>query len=201
MAEEQIYGSGARTKKLADYGPGAATENTLRTTRASDDVDTRLLAALGAAQAGLASYQVVPVVLNADAYDAGDVLFDRTLISANVFPATGTVLFLRKAIIFDLDGQTAAAGELIFQNADVTFGTKDSAPSMSDANAPAIVARVPYASSDWLGLGGFKMCSLSPLEEAVWPAGGLTSLWVSGMTQGTPTQTTGGIVLSLVFGP
>ena len=141
---------------------------------------------------------VTPTVLNADAYDANDVLFDSTAV-LNACGGVDRPSILQSLCFVDKDDQAAANLVFWFLSANVVFGAADAAPSISDANALEILGSVPMASSLILDVGGAKAGSLHNIGLVVKPATGTTTIWVACTTAGTPTQTIGGIQLRLGF--
>lgn len=135
-------------------------------------------------------------VNNNDAYDSGDVLADTGEL-ANALSVSGGGGVLQTIKITDKDDQTAAAMTVWILKSNVSLGTKDAAPSISDTNADEIIARVDIAATDWTDLGGAKVAFVKNLGIPVRVSTG-TSLWVALVTAGTPTQTTGG--LTGIFG-
>jgi hypothetical protein len=141
---------------------------------------------------------VTPTVLNADAYDANDTLFDSTLVP-NAVGAADRAARLDSICWLDKDDQTAANLVFWFLSANVAFGTADAAPSISDANALNILGAVPFASSLILDVGGAKCGSLQNIGLIIAPASGTANIYVACTTAGTPTHTTGGVQLRLGF--
>jgi hypothetical protein len=141
---------------------------------------------------------VTPTVLNADAYDSGDVLFDTTQI-ADACQSINQPAVLQSLVILDEDDQTAAAWVLWFLRANVTFGTKDAAPSISDANSRNITGYVAVASTDFLDVGGAKVACLKNIGLVLPPVTDTRDIYVAATVTGTPTQTTGGIKLRFGF--
>lgn len=141
---------------------------------------------------------VTPTVLNADAYDSGDVLFDTTQI-ANACQSANQAAVLQSLVILDEDDQAAAAWVLWFLRANVTFGTKDAAPSISDANARNVTGYVAVASTDFIDVGGVKIACLKNIGLVLPPVTDTRDIYVAATVTGTPTQTTGGIKLRFGF--
>lgn len=135
-------------------------------------------------------------VLNADAYDSGDVLADTGEL-ANALAVSGGGGILQTVKLTDKDDNAAAAMTVWILKSNVSLGTKDSAPSISDTNADEIIAKIDLTSTDWTDVGGAKVAFKGNLAIPVRVSTG-TSLWVALTTGGTPTQTTGG--LTGIFG-
>ena len=141
---------------------------------------------------------VTPTVLNSDAYDAGDVLFDTTEIT-NAVPYAGGNVLLQSLTVLDKDDQAAAAMTLYFLQTDVSLGTKDAAVSITDANATEILGVVPIAVGDWSDLINSRLACIKNVGLLLQAAPTSKHLYVAATTAGTPTQTTGGIVLTFGF--
>ena len=143
------------------------------------------------------SISVTPTCENA-AYHAGDVLFDSAEL-ANAASAVGKGTELVSLVARDLDDQTAAALTLFFFNAATSLGTKNAAPDADDTEIQTLVGKVTIPASAWVDVGASKVATLMNVGLLMNPTAAATSLWVAGMTAGTPTQTAGGIVLTFQF--
>ena len=58
---------------------------------------------------------------------------------------------------------------------------------------------VTIPSSAWVDVGASKVAVMQNLGQLMHPGGASTSLWVAGMTAGTPTQSASGIKLTFQF--
>ena len=147
--------------------------------------------------------RVTPTVLNADAYDSGDVLFTMTEIPLAV-DANGGLARIEQIVIYDKDDQTAAAWQLWFGAGSTTLAPPDSAPSISDANAAGATAGLglrglAVASADFIDAGGLKIATKTNIGLIVQAAADSRSVYVGAVVTGTPTQATGGIVMDIYF--
>lgn len=147
--------------------------------------------------------RVTPTVLNSDAYDSGDVLFTMTEI-ANAVDEEGGAARIEQIVIYDKDDQTAAVWTLYFGAGSTTLAAPDSAPSISDANAAGASAglglrAMALATTDWADAGGLKIATVRNVGLIVQAAEDSTSVYVGAVVTGTPTQTTGGIVMDIYF--
>ena len=147
--------------------------------------------------------RITPTVLNSDAYDSGDVLFTMTEI-ANAVDAVGGSARIAQIVIYDKDDQAAAAWQLWFGAASTTLAAPDAAPSISDANATGASAGLglrglAVASTAFIDAGGLKIATLTSVGLIVQAAADSTSVYVGAVVTGTPTQTTGGIVMDIYF--
>lgn len=136
---------------------------------------------------------VTPTVLNADAYDAGDVVFDTTAITDAVRVNGGRAL-LQSLVVADKDDQKAQL-RLVFLDSDVTLGTADAAPSISDANALKVLGTVEVLAADYVDLGGASVATLRSIGLLLEAASDARDIYVAAFTSGTPTYTTGGLQL------
>ena len=137
----------------------------------------------------------VTPTLDTSAYGAGDVLFDTTTI-ANAVRVAGGRAELVSVTVLDEDDQTAAALDLYFLRSNVSLGTFNAAPAITDANAREIQGYVSIAITDWKDLGGCKVATVRNIGLMLEPTSG-RDLFVAGITAGTPTQTASGIKIKL----
>ena len=131
--------------------------------------------------------------LDTSAYAGGDVLFDRTAVAvsnSNV-NARGTIL---SASIVDRDDQSTQTVTLYFLNANVSLGTANSAPSITDDNASnSIIGTCTVTTGT--DLGGCKFGETQGLVIPFELTG--PTLYVAAVTGGTPTHTTSGVRVRL----
>lgn len=139
----------------------------------------------------------VTPTLDTSAYAAGDVLFDTTAI-ANAVRVSGGRAELVSIQVLDEDDQTAAVLDLYFLRSNVSLGTFNVAPAITDANAREILGYYSFASGDFKDLGGSKVATARNVGLILAPTTG-TTLYVAGVTAGTPTQTASGIKLQFGF--
>lgn len=142
---------------------------------------------------------VTPTLLNADAYDSGDVLFTGCEIAGAVRD-TGGLAKLVSLHLTDADDQKVAM-DLYLTQLSTAFGTLDAAPSISDANLVAALAQgtVLAIGSIYKDLGGIAIAGLDNINRIVKAASDTTSLYLHAITGGTPTHTTGGLKITLGF--
>lgn len=103
--------------------------------------------------------QVTPTTDTSD-YASGDIIFDTTALAGFVV-GSGNHAVLENIRIIEAQDQAAFSGYIYFLRSNVSMGTINSAPNISDANAKEIVGRIPFAISDWVDLGGCKELNLS----------------------------------------
>lgn len=142
----------------------------------------------------------VTPVMDTSAYTANDVWFDRTLVSG-ACAAANQPTYLVGLNVIDQDDQTAADIRILILSDDVTIGTANAAPSMSDVNGLTILADILIASADWHDMGGFKWVRIDPakLPIPITPKTDTPNIYVAGICAGTPTQTASGVKLRLWF--
>lgn len=147
---------------------------------------------------GPAKMVTVNFTVDTSAYGANDLLADTQEI-ADAVDETGRPALLQSVTIIDTDDQTASAYDIYLLDQNVTMGTENSAPSISDTNAAAILGLpVAIASGDWKDLGGAKIAGKDGIGKLVKPARGrsLYAAIVNGA--GTPTFASG--IIQVRFG-
>lgn len=135
--------------------------------------------------------------LDTSAYAAGEVLADTQEID-NVFRVNDGTGTLFSIVLNDKDDQGAPL-DLVFLSANNSLGTENSAPSISDANADAILGIISVANGDWVDLGGCRVATIpaSRCGIALKAASGGKKLYIAAITRGTPTHTASGITGAL----
>jgi hypothetical protein len=129
------------------------------------------------------------LVIDTSAYGDGDVLSDRVAITldakaaADGRPVSGTIT---QITLLDKDDEGAAL-DLVILDADVSLGTINGAPNISDTNAQQIVRVVPVATTNYTDVVGAKVAfpSFDPIDFEV--AAGV--LYIGAISRGTPTYT------------
>ena len=130
--------------------------------------------------------------LDTSIYADGDVLFDTTAL-ANFFKNPGEGAYLQSIHALDEDDQGVAM-DLVFLNAQVSLGTFNVAPAITDANARAILGIVNVPAAGFVDLGGCRVQTIRGIGLQLKPAAGLTTVYVAGITRGgTPTYTANGL--------
>lgn len=141
----------------------------------------------------IAMLAVTPV-LDTGAYTAGDVLFP-TISMGNVARANDKGFEIKGISAIDKADQAAADLELFFFRTNVTFGSANSAPAISDSDAAQLVGYCKLASTDFIDLGDVKVCHKSVSIAGV-PTSGARTLYVAGVTAGTGTYGASDLVLN-----
>ncbi len=141
-------------------------------------------------------YQVeIMPTLDTNAHSAGDVLITAMALE-NAVRVDGGKSILHSVKVIDRDDQGAEM-DIFFFDRDVTFGTKNSAPSISDAEATHYEGSITIGSGDYEDLGGSKVATAKGLGLGI--RGNATSIYVAALTQGTPTHTVNGLTLKFYF--
>ncbi len=145
---------------------------------------------------GKTVYVDVTLSLDTSAYASGDVLADTQVIT-NMVRVSGLGGVLQSVEVIDEDDQ-GVAFTIFFLDANVSLGTENSAPSITDANARSIYGAVSVGTSDYVDLGGVKVAKVSgngmPLQAAALTRNGYLAVLNS---TGTPTFTAAGVRLRL----
>lgn len=162
-----------------------------------DSTNKLLIDSTGAASIStLLKITNVTLSLDTSAYASGDVLADSQIISAclRLNDGTGTIV---NVTLSDVDDQGAGL-DLFFLDANVSLGTENAVPSISDANAANILGWVRVNSADWVDLGGVRVASVA-CSIPVKAVSSSDDLYVAAITRGTPTHTASGIVLRVAI--
>lgn len=140
---------------------------------------------------------VVAVTLSLDtsAYAAGDLLADTQAL-ANAVRINDYGGVLQSLTVVDKDDQGVSLDVYIL-DVNVSLGTENAAPSITDPNAVNIIAIIPVVSTDYRDLGGVRVASYSGLGLPIVPAAGTRDCYVAVVNgTGTPTFTASGVVLN-----
>jgi hypothetical protein len=141
----------------------------------------------------------VTLTLDTSAYASGDLLAEAQEV-AGVALSSGGVSELVSLMCVDEDDQKVAF-DVYLTSASTTWGSENSAPTISDAAARSILAKIPIAAADWSDLGGVAVAQPRIAQNigVVCTTVGGTSLYVAVINgAGTPTFTASGV--KLVFG-
>lgn len=136
----------------------------------------------------------VTLTLDTSAYASGDLIADTQAVASAVRVNDGLGI-LHSLMVVDEDDQKAAI-DIYFLSANNTFGSENSAPTISDANARDILGIVSVAAADYKDLGGVSVAMKSGLNMIVKGASGSTSIYVAVVSNAsTPTYTASGVRL------
>jgi hypothetical protein len=198
-----IGGSGAITSAtqrvaLATDSPGVIGVGTAGSA-AANVVTVQGIASMTPVQAETAiQYIDVALSLDTSAYASGDLLADAQIVAACT-RANDVEAVLQSIMVIDEDDQKAAF-TIYFASASASWGTENSAPSISDANAREILGYVDVAVADYKDLGGVSVACKNNVGMVVKPASGSDDIYVAVVNgSGTPTYTASGVRLRLGF--
>lgn len=153
-------------------------------------------AAAGMPVSGQETVFDVTLSLDTSPYNDGDVLADTQAVTG-FFPAAGGSRVLQNIIVLDEDDQ-GVGFDLIFLDSNVSLGTENSAPSITDANGRSIIGKVSISAGDFIDLGGCRIADITPIGKTLKAAAGSTTLYVGAITRsGTPTYTASGLRVKL----
>jgi hypothetical protein len=140
-------------------------------------------------------------------------LIDVTLVSDTSILADGDVIcataeiplavggpgwgsLLESIQLFDMDDQGVAL-DLVFLRSNVSLGTVNGAPNISDTNAFEMLGRVNIATTDYVDYTGCKVATIRNVGLMLSALAG-QSAYVGAITRGgTPTYTASGLRLRL----
>ena len=138
----------------------------------------------------------VTLSLDTSAYADGDVLADTQEVTAALNANDGTGM-IQSIQVLDEDDQGVAM-DLIFLDANVSLGTENSAPSITDANARNILGRIRVNAADFIDLGGSRIATMTGVGIGIKAGSGVDDIWVAAITRGgTPTYTASGVRLRI----
>lgn len=139
---------------------------------------------------GASAVKSVTFSLDTSAYASGDLLADTQVVQGALRAAGG---LLQTITLNDKDDQGAAMSVVILK-ANVSMGTENSAPSISDTNGDSVLAIIPVQTSDWVDLGGTRVANLRNLGIPLAPISGSSDIAIALINgTGTPTYTAAGI--------
>lgn len=124
---------------------------------------------------------------------AGDILADTQTFTA--FRKSDNTGVLQSLVIQDKDDQTAAAMDIYILDTNVSLGTENSPPSVSDANAEGVLGIIAIEATDWKDYGSGKIATKRGIGLPVKSISGLATLGIAIVAQGTPTQSASSIII------
>lgn len=135
----------------------------------------------------------VTLSLDTSAYANADLLADTQTIS-DVFDINDGTGSIKSLVVIDEDDQTLYSFSVWFLDGTGSLGSENSAPSAADAVCRTILAKVDFATTDGLDLGGSKVYSKTGLSIPVKAIAGTNDLGMAVVvTTGTPTHTASGV--------
>lgn len=196
VATDEIGGAHYQRVKIAHGADGSATD--------TSSVSPLPIAQTGELPSGenqigrTSSHSVqkdVTLTLSTSAYAAGDLLADTQLVDGALRVTDGTGMLISLTLI-DKDNQQDPL-TVYFLNANVSFGTENSAPSISDTDALKILGFVDIEAADYRYLGGVAV-AYRQTQVHLLAASGTDDIYVAVVnSSGTPTYAADGLVLRL----
>lgn len=138
----------------------------------------------------------ITLSLDTNAYAAGDVLFDTQEIASAV-RVNGDSCILQSIHVIDIDKQSKEM-DLLFFNANTSLGAENSTPDIDDTEVLTTLGKVNIPSSAYIDLGINSVATLTGIGLVLKAGAATTSLWVAGITRGTPTHSASGV--KIIFG-
>lgn len=138
----------------------------------------------------------VTLSLDTSAYASGDVLADTQVVTDAMLVNGGRGLLYSVSLV-DEDDQ-GVAFTLLFFRTNVSLGTENAGPSISDANAREYLGRVEVATTDWKDLGGVRVASPTVAPFMVRSGASSKDLYVAALNgSGSPTFSASGVKLKI----
>lgn len=135
------------------------------------------------------------LTMDANAHLAGEVIADTQAINAAFRIANGRGL-VHSLLLYDID-DAGPSLDIYFLDENVSMGTENQNPTITDGNADAILGFVSVSSSDWKDLGGVKIAYKEKLSMPVKAISGTDDLGIAVITQTAYTPSANGISLRL----
>jgi hypothetical protein len=154
-----------------------------------------LVDASGAAYRGKSSHAIIDVDLTVptSGIAAGDLLAD-TQVVANAAGAIDKPVVVESITLIDPD-DTGNAIDLVLLTDNVSLGTENAAPTVSDANALAYCgANVQFTAAGWTDLGGVRVQSVGNLNRVVAPKTGTRDIYIAAVNVSGTAQFAGGTI-------
>ena len=134
--------------------------------------------------------------LDTNAYADGDVLFATQEIASAV-RNTGDSCILQSIHVVDIDDE-GVDFDLVFFNAATSLGTENAAPDIDDTEVLTTIGTYEFV-NDYMDLGANQVRTDHGIGLELKAGAGTTSLYVAGITRGTPTHTASGLEISFGF--
>ena len=133
----------------------------------------------------------ITFAVETSALDAGDVV-STTIEIPDAVDVSGGGSLLSSLTLLD-EADQGAQLDVYFLRSNVSLGTVDSAPNISDANSREIIGVVSIATTDYVDFGGGKIATIRNIGLLLTALTG-TSVYVTLVTSGTPTYGAAGAV-------
>lgn len=155
------------------------------------DVDVTRMSSLVAGEAfigrigGVTVVKGVTLTTDTSAYSAGDLIAETQVVSGAARVTNGTGQITQIVVVDEADQKAQLT--IYFLSANNSFGTENAAPSISDANAGAILGRVRVEVADYDDLGGVSVAAI-PCAIPFAAVSGTADLYVAVVSgAGAPT--------------
>ncbi|NUN02131.1 MAG: hypothetical protein HUU41_13525 [Bryobacteraceae bacterium] len=133
------------------------------------------------------------LTLDTSIYASGDVLADTQELQ-DALRRRDAKGILRTLTVIDKDDQGAAM-DVYFFSRNVSLGTENSTPSLTDANFEYYLGHISVESADYKDLGGAQVACIKNENIELQSSDASRNVYVAVVTRGTPTHTASGIVL------
>lgn len=138
----------------------------------------------------------VTVTTDTSAYAAGDLIAETQAVLA-CMKADDAPGMLQSVTVLDESDQ-GAAFTIYFLDQGVTFGTENAAPTITDANARAILGFVSIDAADYKDIGGCRVACKTGIGLMLKPQPGSDDIWIAIVNgAGTPTYAADALKLRL----
>lgn len=147
----------------------------------------------------LSKFVTVAMSAPTAALDAGDVVADTQIIAACA-PTDDAPGLLQSLTVIDTDDQKAPL-RFVFFSSNVSLGTENSAPSISDANLLTVLGHVDVIASDYVDYGGGSVANIRNIGLGIVPATGTDDIYMAIYTPSgaAPTYASGTLTTRLGF--
>ena len=138
-----------------------------------------------AAVGGFTAVKDITLTTDTSAYSAGDLIAETQVVSGAARITNGTGQITQIVVVDEADQKAQLT--VYFLSANNTFGTENALPSISDANAGAILGRVRVEVADYDDLGGVSVAAI-PCAIPFAAVSGTSDLYVAVVNgAGAPT--------------
>lgn len=149
-----------------------------------------------AAVGGFTAVKDVTLTTDTAAYSAGDLIAETQVVSGAARITNGTGQITQIVVVDEADQKAQLT--VYFLSANNTFGTENALPSISDANAGAILGRVRVEVADYDDLGGVSVAAI-PCAIPFAAVSGTADLYVA-VVNGAGAPTYGATSIKLRVG-
>jgi hypothetical protein len=132
----------------------------------------------------------VTLVVDTAIYTSGDVMSATQQIPSAAFDKNSPMM-LQSLIAIDESDNAGLSFDVFLMRGNQSFGAFNSPPTLSDAGARDVLAKISVLTTDWKDLGGVKIAFYGGLGLPVLPETDTQNLYVATViTAGTPTFAT-----------